>query len=286
MPLLSSEFLARLSRYRLGSRARAPGNQGAHRGIRRGQSQEFADYRPYVPGDDLRFLDWHLLARLDTLWTRLFEEERDRVVHLLVDSSASMQGEKLDTARKLAAALGWVALGGTDRVLYAGLAERVASLLPSGRGRAHAAPLFAALEAQIAAGKTDLGAALAALPRAQGSSYILLFTDMLLPQGAEPTLRRALALGAHVHLFHMVAPEEISPPLRGEWVVIDAETQEEVAVTLDEVTLAAHRAHVLGWIDETAQLARHLGVGYTLVSSDIQVETWLYPSLSRAGVLK
>ena len=117
MPLLPPELLRKLSALTLRSRTRGEGVRGGERrSRRRGQSQEFADHRPYVPGDDLRFLDWHLYGRLDQLWVKLFEEEDDRVVLAALDASASMQGEKLDYARQVAAALAWVALGHGDRV--------------------------------------------------------------------------------------------------------------------------------------------------------------------------
>lgn len=94
-----------------GERRGAGVTAGARPSIRRGRSQEFADHRPYVPGDDLRFLDWHWYGRLDTLWIKSFEEEEDRVIQCLVDCSASMQGDKLAYARQLAGALAFLALG-------------------------------------------------------------------------------------------------------------------------------------------------------------------------------
>ena len=122
--LLTKDFLARLATLEIVSRRLRRGQfRGERRSVRRGSSVEVADPRPYGAGDDLRFLDWHLLGRLDTLWIKLFEEEEDRVIQLLLDSSASMEGEKLAFARKVAAAMGYVALGRSDRVSVARLAD-------------------------------------------------------------------------------------------------------------------------------------------------------------------
>ncbi len=110
--LLPASLLDRLAALTLRARRRGAGvTTGGRKSPRRGRSQEFADHRPYVPGDDLRFLDWHLYGRLDALWIKLFEEEEDRVVQCLVDCSASMQGEKLAYARQLAGAMAFLALG-------------------------------------------------------------------------------------------------------------------------------------------------------------------------------
>jgi uncharacterized protein (DUF58 family) len=146
MPLLDPDFLTRLSRMVVATRRRASGVQiGERRSQRRGNSQEFADHRPYVPGDDLRFLDWHLYGRLDTLWIKLFEEEQDRLVQVLVDCSASMTGEKLEQARKVAAALSYVALSRTDGLGIAGVSDHVVRQTAPIRGRAGVHGAFAVL---------------------------------------------------------------------------------------------------------------------------------------------
>ena len=102
--LLDAAFLARLERLALRSRTRAGGQRaGAHSSRRRGQSLEFVDHREYVPGDDIRHLDWHLIGRLDRLFIKLFEAREDRTVALLLDRSTSMSGAKWTAARQAAA---------------------------------------------------------------------------------------------------------------------------------------------------------------------------------------
>src|ERR1700755_2245291 len=120
IPLLSPELLAQLERLELVSRKIFRGRiKGERRSLRKGQSVEFADFRPYVPGDDLRFVDWNTYARLDRLFLKLFLEEEDLHFYTLIDASRSMQfgtPTKFDYARQLAAALGYIALVRGDRV--------------------------------------------------------------------------------------------------------------------------------------------------------------------------
>src|SRR5712672_299264 len=120
-PLLAPEFLHRLEQLELVSRKIFMGRmKGERLSKRKGQSVEFADYRPYTVGDDLRFLDWNLFARLDRLFLRLFLEEEDLHVYLLIDNSLSMDfgtPSKLHFAKQVAAALGFVGLTNLDRVV-------------------------------------------------------------------------------------------------------------------------------------------------------------------------
>src|SRR5689334_6132591 len=119
-PLISPELLAQLEQMELVSRKVFRGRmKGERRSKRKGQSVEFADFRPYVPGDDLRFIDWNLYARLEKLFLKMFFEEEDLHVYVLIDASMSMDfGEptKLRYAKQLAGSLGFVGLCRADRV--------------------------------------------------------------------------------------------------------------------------------------------------------------------------
>src|SRR5437868_9903359 len=119
-PLLTPELLRRLEQFQLLAARRAKSSaRGERRSRARGQSVEFADYRTYVPGDDFRYLDWNLFGRLERLFLKLYEEERELPVRIFLDSSESMtfgEPRKFDFARQVAAAVGYVALAGFDRV--------------------------------------------------------------------------------------------------------------------------------------------------------------------------
>src|SRR3954447_12513570 len=138
-PLLEPKFLAQLEQLELVSRKIFLGRmKGERRSKRKGQSVEFADYRNYVVGDDLRFLDWNLYARLDKLFLRLFMEEEDLHFYVLLDNSLSMSfgtPTKLHYAKQVAAALGFIGLVNLDRVMMEAFNDRLVQSLPALRGR-------------------------------------------------------------------------------------------------------------------------------------------------------
>src|SRR5436853_5103675 len=138
-PLLAPEFLHRLEQLELVSRKIFAGRmKGERLSKRKGQSVEFADYRNYVVGDDLRFLDWNLFARLDRLFIRLFMEEEDLHFYILLDNSLSMDfgsPTKLHYAKQVAAALGFIGLVNLDRVVIEAFNDRLVQSLPPVRGR-------------------------------------------------------------------------------------------------------------------------------------------------------
>src|SRR6266700_6814819 len=159
-PLLDSLFLAKLEQLELVSRKIFLGvMKGERRSKKKGQSVEFADYRNYVKGDDLRFLDWNLYGRLDKLFIRLFMEEEDLHFYLLIDNSLSMDfgtPTKLHYARQVAAALGFIGLVNMDRVVIEAFNERLTQTMPAARGRRSLWRLMDFLQKIEPAGPSDL----------------------------------------------------------------------------------------------------------------------------------
>ena len=137
--LLSPELLARLEKMELVSRKVFRGRmKGERRSPRKGQSVEFADFRNYVPGDDLRFVDWNTYARLEKLFLKMFLEEEDLHFYALIDASSSMDfgnPTKLKFALQLAAALGFIGLVRGDRVKIETIGQSARNLAPAFRGR-------------------------------------------------------------------------------------------------------------------------------------------------------
>src|SRR5882762_11547678 len=162
--LLDPQFLARLEQLELVSKKIFMGRmKGERRSKRKGQSVEFADYRNYVVGDDLRFLDWNLFARLDKLFIRLFHEEEDLHFYLLLDNSLSMDfgtPTKLHYARQIAAALGFIGLVNLDRVVIEAFNEKLTQSLPAVRGRRSLWRLLDFLGKLEPAGASDLAQAM------------------------------------------------------------------------------------------------------------------------------
>src|SRR5215218_8832256 len=166
-PLLEPDFLHRLEQLELVSRKIFLGRmKGERRSKRKGQSVEFADYRNYGVGDDLRFLDWNLFARLDRLFIRLFMEEEDLHFYVLIDNSLSMDfgtPTKLHYAKQVAAALGLIGLVNLDRVVVEAFNDRIAEGLagpPALRGRRSLWRLLGFLDKVGPAGASDLTKAL------------------------------------------------------------------------------------------------------------------------------
>src|SRR6201997_1429216 len=163
-PLLDPAFLARLEQLELVSKKIFLGRlKGERRSKRKGQSVEFADYRNYVIGDDLRFLDWNLFARLDRLFIRLFMEEEDLHVYLLLDNSLSMDfgtPTKLHFAKQVTAALGFIGLVNMDRVVIEAFTDRLTQAMPAVRGRRSLWRLLDFLHKVEPAGPSDLKQAL------------------------------------------------------------------------------------------------------------------------------
>src|SRR5436190_4263097 len=189
-PLLEPDFLARLEQLELVSRKIFLGRmKGERRSKRKGQSVEFADYRNYVVGDDLRFLDWNLYARLDKLFLRLFMEEEDLHFYLLIDNSLSMgfgSPTKLHYAKQVAAALGFIGLVNLDRVLVEAFNDRLVQSLPALRGRRNFMRLAAFLERLEPAGPSDLTRALRTFSlKSSGKGIVVVLSDFMDKGGYE-----------------------------------------------------------------------------------------------------
>src|SRR5437588_10691978 len=178
-PLLEPDFLARLEQLELVSKKIFLGRmKGERRSKRKGQSVEFADYRNYVIGDDLRFLDWNLYARLDRLFLRLFMEEEDLHFYLLIDNSLSMDfgtPTKLHFAKQIAAALGFIGLVNLDRVMIEAFNDRLTQTMPAARGRRSLWRMLDFLQKIQPAGPSDLKQALRTFSiRCSGKGIVVL----------------------------------------------------------------------------------------------------------------
>lgn len=290
--LLGAALRASLDRLALVVRGVRPGRlQGERQSPRRGRSVEFADFRPYAPGDDVRQIDWRAYARLERVFLKLFVEEEDACVHLVVDRSRSMawgRPPKLDAARRIAAALGYVALAGPDSVAPAGVAIGGTPGRGDGqplRGRAAVPRLLAGLDALQAGGGTDLVASLrryAAAARRPGP--LVLLSDLSDPRW-QSGLAAAHAAGYLLTVVHILSPDEVAPPLEGDLALVDDETGETVEVTVDARVRAAYAAALAAWRADIKGWCRSRDVPYVPVESDVDVAALVTGALRRQGVV-
>jgi uncharacterized protein (DUF58 family) len=283
-------FLRQLERLLLLMRSPARGGlKGGRRSVKRGQSVEFADYRDYSMGDDLRQLDWNVYARLERLFVKLFVEEEDVTVTLLIDASASMATgtpDKLLFAKRAAAALGYIGLASEDRVAVTVLAGRTARRRAAMRGSGRVFRLLADLSAvTVADGPTDLvAAARHAAAQLNGRGVIVLLSDLLDPS-ADKVIRELAATGSELVVLHVLSPDELDPALEGDLRLVDTETGDRVDITMDLATLDAYKARVAEWKAGFADLAAKRRASYVDLSSDVNLAELMFAELRRRRVL-
>jgi uncharacterized protein (DUF58 family) len=305
VPLLTPELLRRLEQFQLLAARRAKSSaKGERRSRARGQSVEFADYRTYVHGDDFRYLDWNLYGRLERLFLKLYEEERELPVRIFLDASESMtfgEPRKFDFARQVAAAVGYVALSGFDRVsvipfpalsangqtnpatLTTELAARGA--LRSVRGKKSAIEFFQNLSALTAGGPANLNEALrrgALEARQPGLAMVL--SDFLDPAGYEAGLTALVGRGFQVDLVQILAPEELSPSTFGDLRLVDSETGAMQEVTFGRYRMKSYQQTVHNFIQRLREFCQSRGINFFTASSNTALEDLLLKQLRKAEV--
>jgi uncharacterized protein (DUF58 family) len=304
MTLLAADFLATLDRLALvARRVRAGQTAGERRSTKRGTSVEFADYRDYTQGDDLRRVDWNVYARLERPYVKLFEEEEDLAVHVLLDGSGSMAwggesaaGDKREVidenkwacARRLAAALGYVALTSGDRLAVANLKSQIPnSKFGPVRGRGHVLRLFDWLEEVGAEGTTDLSAALRSYAVSGGrAGLVVLISDLFSPAGYAEGLTALSARGHEVAIVHVLSPDEVEPPRGGDLRLLDVETGEPQEVTIDGGMRALYRRRLEEWQGEIRATCRARDVHYVPIVTDTPFDRVVLYDLRRVGLVR
>ena len=291
---LSPGLMARLERMEIVSRKVFRGRmKGERRSSRQGQSVEFADFRGYVPGDDLRMIDWNLYARLDQLFLKLFREEEDLHLHVLVDASESMRfgnPSKLFVASQLAAALGYVGLCRSDRVRVAALGK-LGDAAPVLRGRTGFHRLVDYLTLVNDPGATQKTTSLSEavkdfLIRGGSTGIVVLVTDLMDKSGYESALRMLVGRRMDILLVHLLSPEELDPPIRGDLRLIDAEDGDVTEMTISPYTLKRYQQTVNVFIEQARQFCARRNIAYVFAKSDASIDLLITQYLQKRGVVR
>ncbi|MFO7683036.1 MAG: DUF58 domain-containing protein [Chloroflexota bacterium] len=294
MNLFNESTLHKLEQLTLvAERVRVGVMKGDRRSRKRGTSIEFADYRNYTKGDDLRRLDWNVYARLERPFIKLLEEEEDLSVHLLVDASASMDWpeagdeHKLTYALRLAGALGHIALTSGDLLTVTLLNSREDRKWGPFRGRQNTLRLLQFLETAEAGGITDLNQSLRRYAqRASRPGMLFVLSDLLSPNGFQDGLNALQSRGYEVGLLHVLSLDEIDPPLSGDLKLVDLETGQDAEITLDVATLDQYRQRVQEWQTETAVLCANRASHYIPLTTDTPWEQVIMQTLREKTVIR
>lgn len=288
-PLLEALFLQRLQRLQLLVRRPLLGQwKGEHRSPKRGYSVEFADFREYTPGDDLRYVDWRAYARLDRLYLKQYVEEEDIFVLLLVDCSRSMQfgqPSKLLFALQVAAAVGHIALCRLHRVGVGLIADgRVLWMRPV-RGKQSLIPLLRFLGSPPEAKETNLSQAMRQVVNGwkhRGAVYLL---SDLMDEGWSDALRTLLAPRHELTVIHTLSPEELQPRLMGDLLLVDSETGQVREVSLSAAALSHYQRALRELRDGASALCGYFGGNYLLADTSQPLETFVLREMRLRGVL-
>lgn len=289
--LLDADFVRRLERLVIAAKRVQLGRaKGERKSKRKGSSVEFADYRDYVQGDDLRHIDWNIYGRLDALYLKLFQEQEDLTVHLLVDASQSMAyGEpaKIEFAAKLAAAIGYIALIGYDRVSVEAFAGARRQVMRPVRGKGNANRLFSFLSGLSAGGQTELeDSCKSYVLRNRSKGIAVIFSDFLDPEGFEGGLRRLLQSGCDVYAVHILARQEIDPEVTGDLKLLDSETSACTEISVSPALLRRYRQNVDGFCDALRRHCLARDIGYMFAPSDTPLDRLLLEVFRRGGMLQ
>jgi uncharacterized protein (DUF58 family) len=289
--LLPPTLLAQLERLELVTRKVFRGRmKGERRSRRKGQSVEFADFRNYVQGDDLRFIDWNLYARLDKLFLKLFLEEEDLHFYTLIDASTSMDfGEptKLFYARQLAASLGFIGLCRSDRVKIETIGTTHRRPGPILRGRHSVWRMIEYLNTIEPGENVPLAQGVKNFcTRNTGKGILILITDLLDKGGYEAALRFLVAQEMDVYVIQVLSQEEIEPDVTGDLRLIDCEDADVAEITVSRPLLDRYQRTLASFVNGAREFCTRRGMNYLLANNQVPVDQLVTNYLRQRGLVR
>lgn len=289
--LVSAGFLQKLEKLQLMSKKIIKGSiKGERASAKRGRSVEFADYRDYAPGDEIRIIDWNIYGRLDKLFIKLFSEEEELILYILLDRSLSMDfgtPPKIHLARKIAAAVSYIALANFDRVAFGIMDEALVHYQPPVRGKSQIFRIFDLLESVTPGGGTSLaGAVLDFGSRRMRPGLTLVISDFL-DEGDFFTPLKKLVFQKHdLFLIQILDNFEINPDFGGDLKLVDMETGEYKEVTVTDRLLDMYRTALEEHCAGVRNFARSIGAGYILAPTGVPFEDLVMEYLRKGQLLK
>lgn len=289
--LLDPQFLHKLDQLELVSRKIFAGKlRGDRLSKRRGESAEFADYRNYVVGDDLRHLDWHIYARLDELFLKLFLQEEDLSISFLVDVSPSMNwGEphKGMYVRRVAAALAYIGLVNFDRIsLYAysrGLRYELAGI----RGRRLMFKVVEFLTNLGYEGSNDFAQAAKQFAiRSPGQGIVIVLSDFLEKGGYETGMRYLLGRNYDIYALQVLSPEEIDPQLVGDLQLQDIEDDDLADITVSRALINRYKKNLEAYCEQFREYCAARGIHYLFTSTAVPFDQVVLSYFRRRGLIR
>jgi len=289
--LLDPAFMNKLDQLALVSRKIFAGKmRGERLTKRRGESVEFADYRSYVVGDDLRFLDWNIYARLDQLFVKLFLQEEDLHVSVLLDMSKSMDWGEPDKwlyARRIAAAIAYIGLINFDRISLYGYANGLRAEIAGVRGRHLMFKLIEFLTDLTCAGVSNLPEAGKQFAiRHPQPGIVLVLSDFFEKAGYEEGLRYLLGRNYDLYAVQILSPDEIDPRIVGDLRLTDVEDDDVAEVTVSRALINRYKQNLQAYCERLREYCTRRGISYLFTSTEVPFDQIVLSYFRRRGLLK
>jgi uncharacterized protein (DUF58 family) len=289
--LLDPEFMTRLERLDIVSRKIFMGTmKGERRSKRKGQSVEFADYRSYVVGDDLRFLDWNIYGRLERLFIKLFFEEEDLHVNLLLDTSRSMNfgdPDKALYAKRVVAAISYIGLVNYNRVSVTAFSDRYGPEMVGVRGRHMISKVLGHLVNMDVEGAGNMSAACKRFAiRHPQRGIVILLSDFMDKGGYEEGIRYLIGRKYDLYAIQLLSPQEIEPDLTGDLSLRDVEDDDRADITITRPLINRYKQNLQAYCAELQNYCTRRSVSYMFTSTAVPFDQLVMTYLRRRGLLK
>ncbi len=300
--LLSSELIARISQLDVSSKKIFAGKlKGERRSKKRGESVEFADHRPYSTGDDLRHIDWNIYARLDHFFMKLFMEEEDLSLHIVIDASASSDcgdPNKFLYMQQVAMAMGYIglvnlnrvavtAIGMRDETVVAGGENSIAGTIRDLRGRRRTHDLSRFICTLEPENETDFTAAAKRIAMTRrGKGVMIVLSDFFMKEGYETGLRLLVGRGYDVFAIQVLSPQEVEPDIAGDLMLRDIEDGDQAEVTISAPLLKKYKQNLAAYCAGLRDYCARREITALTVQTNTPIDTLLLDYMRKRGLLR